>query len=614
MAGPRRRYLSMAEETTYGGEVTTDSLHEYFDVESVGLGPKDGQALMDEGITSRDIQVVAPGPYYVEGDVARNLDANMLPMFLKWVLGQYYKLEKVECENDVFTHTFRPSNTLDSFTTRVGKDVFEHCFLGCKVNTLEISCNKGEFAKMTAGIIGKSDKENTLETNYTVDRTSYFNFAQCVITIPGSASIENFTLNINNNMSGDDGIQLGSRFPGFIEPSMRNIEYTADHTFDSVDMIEDVWGGTSPTTVDTFLVTITLTGSTITDTATAYTVVLILPALFYTGSSQPVSLRDRVVQSVSGNGKYDATAGYALQGAVTNAKEVYFDDFHVWGASAYSTDDIWIVGTQGDIYTSANGGTAITEQTSNITTRINDVHFVSADVGFAVGDSGVILKTVNAGVDWSSLTSGVTTQLNSVRMFSTTEGWAVGDGGVILITADGTSWTAQTSGVTTKLFGIALKDGTTAVCCGEDGVVLITANAGSTWTAKTSGVTEHLRSCDMIWDDPTLYFWCCGEDGVIITSADSGTNFTEQTSNVTEDLYGISFYDTDDGIAVGANGEIATTPDGGTNWTQDTYSDTTKMLYSVTMISATVAWAVGTFETVLKTTDAGDTWTLQTLT
>jgi len=613
MAGPRRRYLSMAEETTFGTEVTDDNLHEYFDAESVGLGPRDGQALMDEGITSRDIQVVAPGPYYVEGDITRNLDANMLPMFLNWVLGQYYKLEKVECENDVFTHTFRPLNTLDSFTTRVGKDLFEHCFLGCKVNTLEISCNKGEFAKMTAGIVGQQDKENTLETSYTVDRTSYFNFAQCVITIPGSANIENFSLTINNNLSGDDGIQLGSRFPGFIEPSMRNIEYTADHTFDSADLIEDFWGGTTPTSVDTFLVTITLTGSTITDTATTYSVVLTLPALFYTGSSQPVSLRDRVVQAVSGNAKYDSTAGYALQGAVTNAKEVYFDNFHIWGASAFSTSAFWIVGTGGKAYTSANGGTAITSQTSGVSTRINDVHFVSATVGYAVGDSGVILKTVNGGVNWTSMTSGITTQLNGVKFSSTTEGWAVGDGGVILYTSDGATWAAQTSGVTTKLFGIALKDGTGAVCCGEDGVVLTTANAGSTWTSRTSGVTKHLRSCAMIFD-VSLYLWCVGEDGTIITSADGGATITSQTSNVTEDMYGVSFYDKTEGIAVGANGEVATTTDGGVTWVQDTYSDTTKMLYSVTMVSATVAWAVGTFETVLKTTDAGDTWTLQTLT
>ncbi|KAF0202530.1 MAG: hypothetical protein FD170_1704 [Bacteroidetes bacterium] len=85
--------------------------------------------------------------------------------------------------------------------------------------------------------------------------------------------------------------------------------------------------------------------------------------------------------------------------------------------------------------------------------QINDIHFISANEGYAVGNQGKILHYING--EWSIMDSPVNTDLFGVSFVNPDMGWAVGAEGNILRYQYG-SWTQVTSPIT----GV-LKD----VCC-----------------------------------------------------------------------------------------------------------------------------------------------------
>jgi photosystem II stability/assembly factor-like uncharacterized protein len=85
--------------------------------------------------------------------------------------------------------------------------------------------------------------------------------------------------------------------------------------------------------------------------------------------------------------------------------------------------------------------------------QINDIHFISANEGYAVGNQGKILHYING--EWSIMDSPVNTDLFGVSFVNPDMGWAVGAEGNILRYQYGT-WTQVTSPIT----GV-LKD----VCC-----------------------------------------------------------------------------------------------------------------------------------------------------
>ena len=82
-------------------------------------------------------------------------------------------------------------------------------------------------------------------------------------------------------------------------------------------------------------------------------------------------------------------------------------------------------------------------------TQINfqDVVFISTNLGWVVGDNGTILATNDGGANWLQQASSTVNRLYGVTFVSTTQGWAVGNSGTILATNDGgANWYIQDSG------------------------------------------------------------------------------------------------------------------------------------------------------------------------
>ncbi len=123
--------------------------------------------------------------------------------------------------------------------------------------------------------------------------------------------------------------------------------------------------------------------------------------------------------------------------------------------ACFSANNAWIVGEQGLINATIDGGDIWSAQTSGITTNLNGIHFTSLTTGVAVGNNGVILRTTDGGTTWSSITSNTTESLNDVHFTTTTEGWIVGNNGTVLKTIDGgLTWSAETSGTTEHLYEV----------------------------------------------------------------------------------------------------------------------------------------------------------------
>ncbi len=140
---------------------------------------------------------------------------------------------------------------------------------------------------------------------------------------------------------------------------------------------------------------------------------------------------------------------------------------------APTTSNAWVVGQDGLINVTTDGGSNWTPQTSGVTSMLQDVHFQNATTGFIVGNNGVILKTTNGGATWGTLTSGTTVNLNAIDFVSATEGWIVGNGGTVLHTIDGGStWSPFTSGTTENLLDVDFLNVNLGLATGTNGKII----------------------------------------------------------------------------------------------------------------------------------------------
>ncbi len=93
----------------------------------------------------------------------------------------------------------------------------------------------------------------------------------------------------------------------------------------------------------------------------------------------------------------------------------------------------WVVGTDGIIAHTTNGGTSWAVQTNDDTNSLFDVFFLTASEGWAVGVNGTILHTTNGGTNWTVEGAGLTTAfLRGVHFTSSTNGYVVGNGKTLI--------------------------------------------------------------------------------------------------------------------------------------------------------------------------------------
>ncbi len=245
----------------------------------------------------------------------------------------------------------------------------------------------------------------------------------------------------------------------------------------------------------------------------------------------------------------------------------------------------WSVGMDGYVNKTTDGGDSWITYSSASFNYLYSIFFPNEnDTGWACGRLGTIEKTINGGINWVIQPSSTSQHLNCIVVDKTAGGVlnnaiCVGDNGTILRFDSAMTWTASVSGTTNHLNSAVLLDEYKAVIAGNAGTILKTTDAGNNWIAKTSGTTEDLKSVYFI-NSSTGYV--CGSLGTIRMTIDGGDSWTAQSSGTTSTLNSIDFEETitDNGYAVGENGTIVSTSNGGITWNSEASGGTTN-LFSV---------------------------------
>jgi photosystem II stability/assembly factor-like uncharacterized protein len=279
-----------------------------------------------------------------------------------------------------------------------------------------------------------------------------------------------------------------------------------------------------------------------------------------------------------------------------------------------------LVGHDGLIMRTENGGVSWNVQTSNVTnvlegndyTTYIDLSGNPQTVNIAVGENGVILKSVDNGNTWEIKQSNTLEHLMSVYVVNPNYIMICGANGTILVSNDyGDSWSALTSPVNSTLNDIMFvqhSEGSVSelkgFIAGDGGVILSTQDYGQTWMQISTGVTENLKSVYTYTDG---YLCAAGNNGTMITSHDGGQSWSSVTTGITDNINDVKFVDNDVVIASCDNGIILRSGDKAETWTviqTTSQSD----LFSVNFGSSTFGISVGENSTELYTNDGGLTW------
>lgn len=134
----------------------------------------------------------------------------------------------------------------------------------------------------------------------------------------------------------------------------------------------------------------------------------------------------------------------------------------------------WIVGAEGTILYTEDGGEKWKAQDSTTQVALFHVDFYDSQRGWVVGENGTILRTSDGGKSWqpSQVPSASNVTLLSVKFVDENNGWAVGHKGTILYSSNGgVTWTAQPSPVKENLYALAI-DKKYCWIVGAGGIVL----------------------------------------------------------------------------------------------------------------------------------------------
>jgi photosystem II stability/assembly factor-like uncharacterized protein len=276
-----------------------------------------------------------------------------------------------------------------------------------------------------------------------------------------------------------------------------------------------------------------------------------------------------------------------------------------------------VVGDQGLILRTGDGGNNWTAQNSGVTDNLYDIYYFGYSILLAVGASGTILFTNDTGQNWSIIQTGMMASYYSGQMISDTIGVAVGVNAIFQpfftrtddgwITWESTSFYIENDnifyeGKLTDVYFLNSSVGfaTAIVDVPTGGAIVRTIDGGVTWETVLF-FDEPLYSIDFTWEGVG---YAVGEQGTILQSIDEGETWVELDSGIQTALHAVDFPSETTGCAVGDTGMILRTDDAGITWVQQG-SGTTVDLYDTTFITQQTGFVVGEAGVILGTHTGG---------
>lgn len=321
---------------------------------------------------------------------------------------------------------------------------------------------------------------------------------------------------------------------------------------------------------------------------------------------------DRVLKTTDGGASWQSStlpiSGNLVQIDVVDAQTVY------------------VVGAQGSVFRTVNGGDKWTQVRSDDTKFYTGVSFVSATEGWVTGNApATILHTTDAGAHWETQSVPGEADPARIRMIDAQNGWAVGTLRTILHTTNGgQTWASQQGGVYAEpdnrypLWGIDAVDPSTAVTVGDGVQVETTKDAGQTWHNRGEGsVTTPFR---LVQTD-SQHLWSANANSEVLYSTDGGTHWNrsiiqlQQSCAICSNTSDLTFLNNQEGWAsingvyTGASWVWHTT-DGGLTWEPAGNGGTGPLTGIEAIDTKTLVAVSADQDLILRSTDAGNTWKL----
>jgi len=307
-----------------------------------------------------------------------------------------------------------------------------------------------------------------------------------------------------------------------------------------------------------------------------------------------------------------------------------------WGVSYVDTLNGWICGPIDTILKTTDGGTTWNKMPMNRGNHGTSICFTDVMHGWVSIDNGIgsIMKTTDGGQTWiikGPFGAWCLDMLDSLRGWSggseiekTTDGWesgtsqyiapgwlygiSIGDSlrtwtvgnnsnaGIAMIvvtTNGGSSWSMDTSRTRDDYFYSV--DGhmqlTSVTVVGNGGAIVRSTNSGNTWRVIRNVDIGNTSLYNASFYDPNQG-WAVGSYGVITHTTNGGTVWRRQTSNVNSFLFGVSFADSQYGKICTGGGGVLGTRNGGNTWAGES-TGATSSLYSIEYPDTAFAVAVG---------------------
>ena len=268
----------------------------------------------------------------------------------------------------------------------------------------------------------------------------------------------------------------------------------------------------------------------------------------------------------------------------------------------------WIVGTDGVMLSTDNGGQTWRQSPKFTTDALIQVHFTSESTGWLLCERNAytrganaisyLQKTTNGGRNWEKIEFQEGGRARVTRLIFNKDGigTAFGENGIFYkLQDDGTTWRKSPSQIRFLLLDGAFSDGSVGAIVGTGGTILFTQDSGLTWE-KASVLGDADTRFNAVYFAGQKNACAVGSKGRIFRSS-GGQLWRQTNSGTTSDLNDVFFTSPANGWAVGDNGTILRTRDAGTTWTEAN-SHVTHRLEKI-VFSGERGWAVGFGGTVL---------------
>lgn len=205
----------------------------------------------------------------------------------------------------------------------------------------------------------------------------------------------------------------------------------------------------------------------------------------------------------------------------------------------------------------------------NMTAQERDVFMIDSLNVYIVGEDGRVLRSYDGGTKWIWQETYIRTNYNSVNFIDKDYGAIAGDSGFVLITTNGGNNWIHFKISQNDLNSIKIIDKETIITAGANGNVYKTIDAGKTWQLKYSNDSTRLNRIKFI--DKNIGY-ICGENGIVLKTEDGGENWISLFPyNINYRLASVEFFDVETGVIGGLDSNekksiIYYTTDAGKNW------------------------------------------------